>query len=143
MHFDAVLSLVGINSHVISLIGSLVFLEFCTINSLVDILDRFEARWSELINVVTGLNYLLSRSKGRCPNGVSYAPHGDKSHPSIDLWCDGPRMKTRFLEQDQSPIRTQEYLRAQHVHPGGINTLVSPCSCRPRICISCMSNHEM
>jgi hypothetical protein len=71
MHFDAVLGLVGINSHVISLIGSLVFLEFCTIDSLVNFLDRFKARWSELLDVVTGLKYLLSRSKGRGPNGVS------------------------------------------------------------------------
>ena len=85
MHFDAVLSLVGLNSHVISLIESLVFLEFRTVDSLVDIADRFKARWSEFVNVVTGVNYLLSRSKGRGPNGVSYAPHGDRSHPSIDL----------------------------------------------------------
>ena len=42
MHFDTVLSFVGIDFHIISLIGLLVFLELCAVNSLVYILDRLK-----------------------------------------------------------------------------------------------------
>lgn len=101
MHFNTVLGLVGVDPHVVR---SLIFLEFGGFDTAVDLLDRLkDVTMSSYTSKVPC--HILSTSRGRGPKGVSYVPHGDRSHPSIDLWCDGPRMKTRFLEDYQMPIQ--------------------------------------
>jgi hypothetical protein len=43
MHFNTVLSLISINPHIIGLIGPLGSFEFCSVDILVDILDRLNS----------------------------------------------------------------------------------------------------